>query len=406
MGVCGVESRWQARRKLSFWRGAKVIPDCRRSRPIIAGHLLRPSAMNGTFEQARNFFLDGLAHYQAGRFPQAETSLAASLALLPGRASTLTNLGATRLKLGRAQEALELLDEALAQEPVNVEALGHRAAALAELGRRDDALACLQRVLGLQPELGHAWSLRGSLLQEAGRMEEAAASFEQALAHGGDPELNRYYLAGLRGGITPAAPPRHYVENLFDGYAGQFDAHLQALNYQVPALLAQGLPQGRRFKAALDLGCGTGQCAPLLRPWAAALDGVDLSSNMLAQAGTLKLYRSLVQADLADHLATTPQRYDLVVAADVFIYVGALDAAFAGVARVIEAGGVFCCSVEEAGQGHDLQLQPSLRYAHSEGYLRALAQQHGMEVTQVQRGAVREDQRVAIPGLFAWLVRP
>lgn len=362
--------------------------------------------MNGTFEQARDFFLEGLAHYQAGRFPQAETSLAASLALLPGRPSTLTNLGATRLKLGRPQEALELLEEALAQEPGNLEALGHRAASLAELGQRDEALACLDRLLALSPALGHAWSLRGSLQKEAGRLEDAAACFEQALAHGADPELNRYYLAGLRGGVTPAAPPRHYVENLFDGYAGQFDAHLQALNYQVPAILAQGLPAGRRFEAALDLGCGTGQCAPLLRPLVAALDGVDVSSNMLAQAEALGLYRSLVQADLADHLATTQQRYQLLAAADVFIYVGALDAVFAGVARVLEQGGVFCFSVEEAGQGQDLQLQPSLRYAHSESYLRALAQQHGLEVTQVRRGTVREDQRQAIPGLFVWLVKP
>ncbi|RZJ07432.1 MAG: tetratricopeptide repeat protein, partial [Haliea sp.] len=136
MGVWGVESRWQARRKLSFWRGAKVIPDCRRSlsqeRAYHRRSPARPSAMNGTFEQARDFFLEGLAHYQAGRFPQAETSLAASLALLPGRPSTLTNLGATRLKLGRPQGALELLEEALAQEPDNIEALGHRAASLAE----------------------------------------------------------------------------------------------------------------------------------------------------------------------------------------------------------------------------------------------------------------------------------
>ncbi|RYF40906.1 MAG: methyltransferase domain-containing protein, partial [Comamonadaceae bacterium] len=271
---------------------------------------------------------------------------------------------------------------------------------------RDDALDCLDRLLALSPALGHAWSLRGSLLKEAGRMEDAAAAFEKALAHGADPELNRYYLAGLRGGITPAAPPRHYVENLFDGYAGQFDAHLQALNYQVPAVLAQGLPAGRRFEAALDLGCGTGQCAPLLQPWVAALDGVDVSSNMLAQAETLKLYRSLVQEDLADHLATTGRRYGLVVAADVFIYVGALDAVFAGVARVLQPQGVFCFSVEQASEGHDLQLQPSLRYAHSEGYLRALAQQHGLEVTQVRRGTVREDQRLAIPGLFVWLVSP
>ena len=31
----------------------------------------------------------------------------------------------------------------------------------------------------------------------------------------------------------------------------------------------------------LDLGCGTGLCGPLLRPYARALAGVDLSPQML-----------------------------------------------------------------------------------------------------------------------------
>lgn len=48
--------------------------------------------MPATFEQAKAFFLQGLDHYQAGRFAQAERDFAASLALAPGRVSTLTNL--------------------------------------------------------------------------------------------------------------------------------------------------------------------------------------------------------------------------------------------------------------------------------------------------------------------------
>ena len=91
--------------------------------------------MSGNFEQARDFFMRGVAQYEAADFAGAERAFAAALALVPGRASTLTNLGAVRLKLGRAAEAAALLDEALAQEPRNAEALRHRAAALAELGR-------------------------------------------------------------------------------------------------------------------------------------------------------------------------------------------------------------------------------------------------------------------------------
>jgi len=380
--------------------------------------------MSGTFEQARAFFLQGLSHYQAGRFGAADTSLSAALALVPGRPSTLTNLGATRLKLGRPAEALELLREVLAQEPSNLEALGHCASSLAELGQAHAALDCLERLLALDSSVGHAWSLRGSLLREQGQHALAAVSFRQALDHGADPVLNAYYLASVGQAEAPPVAPRDYVEQLFDGYAEQFDGSLvQQLNYRAPEVLADRLRAfGRRFEHALDLGCGTGRCGPLLQPLAARIDGVDLSSNMLARARAQGVYAQMAQADVAEFLAGTPDRYDLVLAADVFIYLGSLEAVFAGVAGVLRAGGLFCFTVEAADGDGDGDgdgdanapgapdpgwlLRPSLRYAHSESYIRRLAAHHGFEVADTVRQALREEQRSPVPGLFFWLGKP
>ena len=363
--------------------------------------------MGGNFEQAKRFFLRGLEHYQRGRFEPAELDFAASLALLPGRVSTLTNLGATRLKLGKCQEAADLLQDALAQEPDNVEALAHRASALAELGQVEEALACVQRAVSLDPQRGPAWTLHGNLLKALGQAQEARTSFEKALAHGGDPELNRYYLASLSGAPAPASAPRQYVESLFDGYAQGFEEHLvEVLKYHAPEILAAGLAgHGRRFARALDLGCGTGLCGLSVRPLADQLDGVDLSGNMVQRAAARGVYDSVVQDDLVDYLNATAKKYQLVIAADVFIYVGALEPVFAGVARVLAAGGIFCFSVEAAGEDEQLALRPSLRYAHSRGYIEKLAEQYGFEITATADHPIREDQRTPIPGLFAWLIR-
>jgi predicted TPR repeat methyltransferase len=361
--------------------------------------------MDGRFEQAREFFLRGVDDFEAGRLEQAERNFAASLALLPGRPSTLTNLGAVRLRLGRAEEALALLEEALAQEPGNAEALGHCATALAELGRHAEALAVFDRALAAQPKAPSLWTLRGSVLRDLGRLEEAAASYERAIQHGGDAALNGYYLAGLGRAAAPPNAPAHYVEALFDGYAGQFDDHLvQALGYDAPRILAARLAGlGRRFTRALDLGCGTGLCGPLLQPLCDAVDGVDLSAKMLEQARRSGAYAQLQQADAGAFLAQPTQRYELVVAADVFVYVGALDAVFEGVARAMPAGGVFCFTVEAASEAERLVLRPSLRYAHSRAYLRELAARYGFRELAVEERPVREDQRVPIPGLFVWL---
>ncbi len=362
--------------------------------------------METSFEQARTLFLEGVAHYEAGRLVQAERKFAGALALAPGRPSVLTNLGAVRLKLGRCEDALVVLQEAIAREPGNAQALGHCGTALAELGRTSQALAQFDRALAIDASPAALWTLRGSALMELGRHAEAAASYREALARGGDAQLLQYYLAGLEGGAVPPRPPRHYVERLFDAYAGAFDQHLvQALRYDAPGVLTRRVAQqGQRFAQALDLGCGTGLCGPLLRPLAQRVVGVDLSVQMLEKAAAQRVYDELQQADAAEFLAASPENYDLVVAADVFIYVGALDGVFASLEQRMPAGGMFCFTVEES-EGEELALRASLRYAHSEAGIRRLADAHGFRINAIERRPVREEQRQPIPGLFCWLGR-
>ncbi len=357
-------------------------------------------------QQARTFFLQGVAHYEAGRWPEAERQFAAALSLVPGRASVLTNLGAARLKLGRVEEALALLQETLAQEPDNAEALGHCAAAHAALGQPREALQRLERALAIEPAKAALWTLQGSVLKDLGRFDAAAAAFRQALAHGGDDALNRYYLAGVAQGEAPKNAPQHYVEALFDGYADQFDSHLvEALNYQAPRILGERIAaSGRRYAQALDLGCGTGLCGPHLRRLAAHVTGVDLSGKMLDKARALGAYADLKQDDVIAFLQGAAGPYELVVAADVFIYVGALDEVFAQLARVMPLRGTFAFTVEAAEEG-DVVLRPSLRYAHSESYLRRLAAEHGFAVTAIDKATVRQDQRQPIAGLFVGMER-
>lgn len=357
------------------------------------------------FEQARAFFLEGVAHYEAGRMEAAERSFAASLALVPRRASTLTNLGAARLKLGRIEEAVAVLREAVTAGPDHGEAWGHLAAGLAELGRADEALEAVGRAVQLRPQDGAAWLLCATLQRERGLTEDARHAYRQALAHGADPALVQFALGAVEGQRVPR-PPRGYVEQLFDSYADGFDDHLvQALQYRGPDLLCQGL--GRpRYASALDLGCGTGLAAPLLRPRCDRLAGIDLSAAMVERARARGLYDEVQQADLVDALLAQRGRHDLLVAADVFIYVGALDAVFAAAAGALRQGGEFCFSVEAADGAQPWELRLSLRYAHGEGYIRMLAGQHGFAVRRLSRHPLRIDQGRPVTGLFAWLDRP
>jgi predicted TPR repeat methyltransferase len=405
------------------------------------------------FERARAHFVAGNAAFEAGRFDEAEAEFLASLQALPGRPSTLVNLAATRLRLGRPADALAPLETALATQPGDGEAWQHRAVALAELDRHAEAveafdhalaagtvnaavhyrrglaLAALERqteaaqaweqALGCDDQFLPAWVDLGSLLRDLGQRERALQCLERALALGADDPMLRFQVAALRDAQqAPEAPPREYVQRLFDGYAEGFDAHLVGtLGYRTPQLLAEGLATTgvAHFATALDLGCGTGLLASPLQGWVDRLDGMDLSGAMLEKARALDRYDRLEQGDIAEYLARTERRYALVVAADVFVYLGALEPVFEGVMRVLEPGGVFAFSVEAAdSEGHgnaDAEtgtgyvLRSTLRYAHTERYLRTLAQAHGLQVCATRRHALRQDHGATIVGLCAWMRR-
>lgn len=391
-------------------------------------------------EQAKSFFFEGNALFEAGQLEDALSRYQAALALVPGRPSILANLGVTQCRLGRWAEAVATLAQATKADPTHRDAwvalgLSHEAlsnwagAAHAlrqgiELGavtaqiwlslalcqlrleRPDDALKALDQALALDSTLAEAWSQRGSLLRDAGQYAEAARCFEQALVHGGDDTLHRFYLASVRAGeATPAQPPHGYVQALFDEYADDFQTHLiEHLKYQAhETLLAPLRVGGQRFARVLDLGCGTGLCGQLMAPHADAVDGVDLANAMVEQARASGAYRRVVQGDLLGFLASDTEPVDLVIAADVFIYVGALDDVFAAVRQRLRAGGCFAFSVELAGGIDELQLRPSLRYAHSSAYVERLAKAHGFRVRETWKAPLREDQQQPVMGLYVLL---
>jgi predicted TPR repeat methyltransferase len=433
--------------------------------------------MTEPFDAARDLFLEGVRLHEQRRFDEAEQRFVASLALLPGRVSTLVNLGSTRLQLGRPQDALEALDQALAAaDPQPADAWSYRAIACTQLNRDADAADAFERALAIDPGatatrwqhaltlhrvrrhadalraldtllqdtpsdgaawtlhgqtlqlldrhaealssyrratewapgLADAWTHMGLLLKDLGQRDVAAAAFERALAGGADAALQRYFIAALQHAGAPPQSPPAYVRALFDSYASDFDDHLvDTLHYRAHEAVVQAAAASGRtpFASALDLGCGTGLCGALLRTMVTRLDGVDLSPTMLRLAASRAIYDRLAEADVAAHLQATPERYALVAAADVFIYIGDLEAVFAGVRRVLQPRGVFVFSVEAARDDLAYELRESLRYAHGETALRALARSHAFDLLDLRRETLREEQGAAIAGLVVCLGR-
>ena len=384
-------------------------------------------------------FFEGIEHFENGRLEPACICFEACQALTPGRPTVLGNLGITLFHLRRWEAAIPVLRQATTADPslaeawaclgiaseaqgqwqAAAEALG-KALALSpqqvrlwlslgqvslRLGKVEDAMRAFDRALQEDPGCAPAWSERGSLMRELHRYDEAARCFEKALALGADPESNGYYLASVRGGDAPTTPPRRYVEALFDDYAADFQSHVvEELGYRgFEVLLKPLLDTGKRYGHVLDLGCGTGLCGQLIAPSADTIDGVDVSSSMLEQARNLGVYRELIHADLGEFLAATALRPDLILAADVFIYVGELAHVLRSARRILEPGGCLAFTVELANEGRDIQLLPSLRYAHSEAYIRRLVDEARFTGVRIFEAPIRHDQAKPIMGLYVYL---
>jgi predicted TPR repeat methyltransferase len=352
----------------------------------------------------------GLALATLRRLADSVASFERALALDDGCLPARFHLGCMLNESRQHARALTVFERLLAADATRGVAWFRHGQTLQALGRHAQALQSYERALELDAAQPQAWINRGGILRETGRHAEAAAAYRQALAHGGDAEMIRFCLAAVERGAAPKAPPREHVQGLFDDYAEQFDSHLvNVLHYQGHRVLVDELRQvvgERRFARALDLGCGTGLCGLQLKPLVERIDGVDLSAQMLERARARALYDQLEQGDVTSYLASTERRYDLIAAADVFTYVGDLDAVFAGAARVLQAAGMFCFSVEvENDDSADFVLRGSLRYAHSHRYLESLAPRHGLTVLRLIRKPLREDQRTMVDAWYGVLSR-
>jgi predicted TPR repeat methyltransferase len=350
----------------------------------------------------------GVIAGQTDRFDDAHQLLTRALGQRPDSAAALTNFGNVLGNMGRHQEAVQAFERALALRPDDAKALRNRGTSLRALQRPEDALASFNAALALKPDYAEALIGRAESLLTLHRRADAVAAFRQALPLGLDVEQIRYALASLGEEPVPPTAPAAYVEALFDGYSQNFDAHLTGkLGYRTPELLMAELQRAQPAGDAdvVDLGCGTGLCGPLLRPLARRLLGVDLSSLMLAKARALGLYDELVHADLVTALDGKAARFDIAVAADVFVYIGDLDAVFAAAAAALRPGGLFAFSVEAATDGQDFRLNERRRYAHSLPYLQRLAAAHGLHIESTARSAIRKESDEPVEGLLVVMRR-
>jgi predicted TPR repeat methyltransferase len=343
-------------------------------------------------------------HAERGELADAETRYRDALAIAPDHLGALSLLGLLLVERGNADAAIDLLEHArdLAPSfpPIQL-AIG---SAYAAAGHDELAVAAMETAIKLDTTSTVPLERLAKHHILARRPREAIGLLRRVLRRDPDHAQARFLLAGLTSDGAAAlasAPPAEWIADLFDTYAPTFEKHLvEDLQYSVPrglgALLRElGMPPDRSWRV-LDLGCGTGLAGVELRSSARELIGVDLSRRMIAQAHEHAIYDVLHCEDLVSVLART-RDVDLIVAADVFIYVGALEVTFAACAAALRPGGLLAFSVERSA-ADDVVFHTNLRYAHADAYIRRLAQHHAFTIERAEPAVLRVDASQPIHG--------
>lgn len=306
---------------------------------------------------------------------------------------------------GRLAPARQIATELVAADPHDMQALWMLNGINEMLGRFQDAEKCAQKMIRrILPDLARAYGNLGRALLGQQRYAEAAESFREALRLDPTSAGDRYLLAALGGAPIPTQTEvASYVTSLFDAYAAIFDDHLRnGLKYEIPELLHSRITsivgESRGGLDILDLGCGTGLCGPPFRKSAQTLIGVDLSAGMLEKARQRKVYDELIQGDLLVPLNRAGAAFDVILAADVFIYVGALEVVFERCRAVLRPSGIFAFSIEMHEGSEGYVLQPSTRFAHSTAYIETLAQSAALKITVAEPITLRHEHGIPVAG--------
>jgi len=235
--------------------------------------------------------------------------------------------------------------------------------------------------------------------------------------------LAQFWLATMATGATHTSTlkrcPKEYVIGLYSSFAPRFDTLLlESLQYSTPIEIRKLVNHVTRQQLetsnatvqkwadkGADLGCGTGLSGKAFRDCVDHFTGVDLSPDMLAQARARRCYDKTVVGDCSSVL-TGQANFDLILACDVFVYIGDLKDIFAAASESLTPKGLFAFStelLEGAPAEIDYVLHESARFAHSIAYIERLAGEVGLKICGQRVCTIRKNQGKDVRGYLVVL---
>ncbi len=236
--------------------------------------------------------------------------------------------------------------------------------------------------------------------------EEAIAYLEQLLTTDANNAKAQHLIASLKE-ENPTNASSDYIRQEFDDFAESFDQVLQNnLGYKPSKLYTFCKPHLSASYSMLDIGCGTGLSSVFFAPQASAITGIDLSPKMIEKAHARGIYHYLIVGDCITEMNNLSTTFDLIVSADMLIYLGDLTDLFTAAHDRLTSEGLFAFTTEKDDALENYKLFPSGRYKHSSAYIEACAKQAGFTLIAQKDDTLRHEGQEDITGTLYLYKKP
>ena len=342
----------------------------------------------------------GLALFELEQFPDAETHYMKASELHYKDPDIHYNRGLNFRRLNDFQKAAQSFESAFKLGDSTVDTLYNLALCHQDMDEYAEAGRLYEIVLNADPEHLSSLNNYAYLSHKSGDTSKAKGLYSRLLKANPSHQAAKHMLDSLSG-KTPDTAPLEYVEDVFDNYAKTFEnSLLKKLQYKTPTALKQlydSLNAPRPASLCLDLGCGTGLAGIAFEPVFDECIGVDISNKMLGIASQKQIYKELIKDDIHHFLENSIDEYDIIIAADVFTYMGDLEDLFVQCASRVIDGGHFLFSVEES-KANNFNLKTTGRFGHSATYIENLCKKTGWQVLEKKFSKLRQDKEEWIKG--------
>ncbi|THB75418.1 MAG: methyltransferase domain-containing protein [Desulfobulbaceae bacterium] len=342
--------------------------------------------------------------FDIGDAQQAENHFITASKLNSSSGDIFYNLAICQKSLGKVELAIESYLKALTLDATDLDSRYNLAACYAHLDNLDAAIDQYQELLEIEENHQSALNNLAYLYQKGGFEEKALTTYQKLLAL--DPQhISAKHMVSALQGERVTHTPESYVQELFDSYAIDYEQSLvDKLSYNLPRLMYEFYLQNsshRSFTKTIDLGCGTGLSGITFREVSKTMIGVDLSERMIEQAERKNVYDLLIISDILSSLSD--QRLynsELILALDVFGYIGDLEKIFSESHRISKPNALFYFSIEKLDSEEDFLLKKNGRFSHSYHYIENQSRSCGWVINHSQKIDLRKERDHWVKGLI------